>query len=70
MTEFADILCQVISEVRLACLLHHVIARTAAEDDQEDRGDIMEPLDVLKSCIFGEEAIQDLEDVSLPFPAK
>lgn len=70
MAELADILGEVISKVSLACLLHHVIARTAAEDDQEDRRNVMEPLNVLQPSILGEEAVQDLEDISLPFPAK
>lgn len=68
--DFADILGEVVPEVGPAGLLHHVVAGTAAEDDQEDGGDIVEALDVLQPCVLGEEAIEDLEDVPLPLPAE
>ena len=70
MAQFADIFGEVISEVGLAGLLHHVVAGTAAEDDQEDGCDIVEALDILEPRIFGEEAVEDFEDVSLLLPAE
>lgn len=68
--QFADILGEVVPEVGLACLLHHVVAGTASEDDQEDGGDIVEALDVLESRVLGEEAVEDFEDISLLLPAE
>ena len=61
----SNILRQEIFEVSPACLLHHVVPRIIAEQDQEDGSDIVEALDVPQCFILGKEAIEDLEDVSL-----
>lgn len=67
---FAYIFGEVIPEVGLTGLLHHVVAGTAAENDQENGCDIVEALDVLQPCVLGEEAVENLEDIPLPLPAE
>lgn len=45
-TDVAHIVLEIIVEVDVTCLLHHVVADVVAEYGQEDRGHVVEALDV------------------------
>lgn len=61
----SDILGEEVFEVGLSCLLHHVVAGVIAKQDEEDRGNVVEPLDVPQPFVLREETVQDLQHVPL-----
>lgn len=63
----ADVVGQEVPEVGLACLFEQVVALVVAEQHDEDRGHVMEPLDVLQLLVLTKKTVQDPQYVLLPF---
>lgn len=67
--EGANVFGEEVPEVGLACLLHEVVALVVAEEHDEDRGHVVEPLNVLQLLILCKETVENLQYVLLSFLA-
>jgi hypothetical protein len=62
--DFADVahvVFQKIMEVYSASFSHHIIAHIVAVENQKDRSDVMEALNIFQIFVFGKKIIQDAQ---------